>query len=114
MSLRAITPKQETIAKLNDELRRTFQGGKIMMTASVNALPDNTKANLLGAVRSFSDFNEANDPHGEHDCAMFDVDGHGCMFKIDYYDKALQYGSDDPADPNVTTRVLTIMLASDY
>jgi hypothetical protein len=46
MSLRAITPKQETIAKLNDQLRRTFQGGKIMMTASVNALPEATKANM--------------------------------------------------------------------
>jgi hypothetical protein len=36
------------------------------------------------------------------------------MFRIDYYDNGLQYGSDDPADPNVTTRALIIMLAGDY
>jgi hypothetical protein len=36
------------------------------------------------------------------------------MFKIDYYDQNMEYGSPDPADPRLTRRVLTIMLASDY
>ncbi|MEQ1708542.1 MAG: DUF3768 domain-containing protein [Terricaulis sp.] len=36
------------------------------------------------------------------------------MLEIDCYNKSLRYGSDDPADPAVTTRVLTIMLASEY
>jgi len=35
-------------------------------------------------------------------------------FKIDLYDKDLQYGSPDPADPDVTTRVMTILLPSEY
>ena len=34
-------------------------------------------------------------------------------FKIDAYDLALEFGSEDPADPSVTVRVLTIMLAQD-
>ncbi len=35
------------------------------------------------------------------------------MFKIDYYDNALQYGSPDPADSNVTRLVMTVMLSDE-
>lgn len=102
---------RSTIRSLNDELRRTFTGGKIMMTAGINALPDDAKAKVLFAVRSFSDFTEDNDPHKEHDFGSIEVNGEKCFWKIDYYDKSMEGGSEDPA---VTTRVLTIMLASEY
>ena len=36
------------------------------------------------------------------------------FFKIDYFDKALASHSPDPADPSVTERVITIMLAEEY
>jgi hypothetical protein len=36
------------------------------------------------------------------------------MFKIDYFDRTMTYGSPDAADPQQTTRVLTIMLVSEY
>ena len=36
------------------------------------------------------------------------------MFKIDYYDKSLCYLSNDPADPEQTVRVMTIMTAEEY
>ena len=34
--------------------------------------------------------------------------------KLDYFDKELKFGSENPADPSKTTRVLTIMLAEEY
>jgi len=36
------------------------------------------------------------------------------MFKIDYYDRSLHAHSPDASDADVTSRVLTIMLASEY
>lgn len=56
----------------------------------------------------------ANDPHGEHDFGMFDFDGRSVMFKIDYFNKDLNFHSPDPAEPAVTERVITLMLAEEY
>jgi hypothetical protein len=65
-------------------------------------------------VATFSDFTPENDPLGEHDFGSFTLVGRRFFWKIDYYDKQLQYGSESPADPCVTTRVLTLMLACEY
>jgi uncharacterized protein DUF3768 len=56
----------------------------------------------------------ANDPFWEHDCGLIAVAGQRVLFKIDYYDPSLCGHSVDPADPLVTRRVLTIMLAGEY
>ena len=55
-----------------------------------------------------------NDPHEEHDFGSFQADGQTIFFKIDYFDKTLMYHSPDPADPSVTERVITILLADEY
>ena len=68
----------------------------------------------VNAVRAFSDFGPNNDPYGEHDFGAFEIDGERLFFKLDYYNLTLDGGSPDPADPAVTHRVLTIMLASEY
>jgi hypothetical protein len=104
----------EGIRALNDEFRRTFHGGRIMMTSGINALPDDAKARILEKVRTFDVFTPDNDPRGEHDFGNFELSGKKVFWKIDYYDAAMQFGSEDPADPSKTSRVLTIMLASEY
>src|SRR5215468_4917268 len=104
----------EVIARLNDAFRTTFVGGKVVMTRGVAALTSAERAAVLLGVRSLSAFMEDNDPHGEHDFGAFDIEGQTYFWKIDYYDPTLEFGSDNPADPAVTTRVLTIMLASEY
>ena len=102
------------IRELNDAFRTTFAGGKVMLTAGVDALPLEVQMPVIGRVMTFSDFTPDNDPHGEHDFGSFELAGHKFFFKIDYYDPRLEFGSDDPTDPAKTTRVLTIMLATEY
>lgn len=104
------------IATLNDSLRKTFTGGKIVMTRGVAAMVADVREqnNILRAVREFDAFTNDNDPHGEHDFGAVEVDGDRYFWKIDYYDRAMEYGSENPADPSQTTRVLTIMRADEY
>ena len=84
------------------------------MTAGVDALPRDVKAMVIRRVATFDDFTSDNDPHGEHDFGSFDLAGHKFFWKIDYYDAAMEFGSEDPANPTKMTRVLTIMLANEY
>jgi Protein of unknown function (DUF3768) len=65
-------------------------------------------------VRAFAAFTEDNDPHGEHDFGIVDNGDVRCLWKIDYYDREMEFMSPDPADPAVTTRILTLMLADEY
>ncbi len=106
----------ETLAirTLNDNLRRTFSGGRVVMTQGVQAMPNEAIMRVFKAVQDFDVFTEDNDPYATHEFGMFELDGQRLMFKIDAYDQNLEYGSSNPADPSVTTRVLTILLASDY
>ena len=85
-----------------------------MITQGVEAIPIARRQHILEQVRRFDKFNESNDPHGEHDCAIVDVEGERILFKIDYYDRDVNLHSPDPSDPAVTTRILTIMLACEY
>src|ERR1700694_3304738 len=106
--------KTARIRELNDALRTTFSGGRVLMTAGVNELPDMVKANVFLKVARFDEFTIDNDPHAEHDFGAFELVGRRFFWKIDHYDAACEFGSEDPSDPEKTTRVLTIMLASEY
>ena len=105
---------KKTVAQLNDAFRTSFLGGQTLTTRGVENLPENTYKAVIEKVKTFNQFTEDNDPYGEHDLGMFKVEGESFMWKIDYYDESMQYASPDPSDPNVTKRVLTIMLSSEY
>jgi len=109
--------RSETIARLNDAARKLRWGSncRLVQTVGISALPVLTQSVIRERVATFDQFTKDNDPYGEHDFGSFDCcDGVGVYWKIDYYDRALEYGSEDPADPEKTTRVLTIMLREEY
>jgi len=106
--------RRARIAALNDQLRTTLTGGQVMMTSGVRAMGEAFVANVLAAMQAFTAFNKDNDPHGEHDFGAVEIDGSRLFFKIDYYAPDMQHGSEDPADPAQTVRVLTLMLADEY
>ena len=111
----SFTEKQTArIRLLNDILRETMMGGQVVFTQGVQSLPTDQIAAAMRKVREFKAFTKDNDPHGEHDFGTFNVHGQKLFWKIDCYDKSMQHGSDDPSDIGKTTRVLTIMLASEY
>jgi hypothetical protein len=99
------------IALLNDAFRRTFSGGKVMMTSGVDELPDCVKAEALVQVVKFSEFTVDNDPHDEHDFGSFKLVGRKFLWKIDLYEEPdVKSANGEP----VVKRVLTIMLADEY
>ena len=106
--------QSERIRALNDDLRQHLSAGIAVMTPGIAALGPEAVDRIIKTIAAFDDFCHANDPHQEHDFGSFDADGHTIFFKIDYFDKDLRYHSPDPGDPDVTKRVITIMLAEEY
>ena len=106
--------RAETIRRLNDHFRQTLKGGRALVTRGVLAHGEAFTSRAIAAVKAFDAFTPDNDPHGEHDFGAVEIAGEKVFFKIDLYDLSERAGSPDPTDPNVTVRVLTIMLAEDY
>ncbi|GAA4777353.1 DUF3768 domain-containing protein [Novosphingobium ginsenosidimutans] len=106
-------PRAEQIARLNDELRQgKSTSGTITITRGVQGITAIDAAQLASELASYKDFDPDNGP--ERDFGQLSLWGHDLLWKVDYYDKQLEYGSEDPADPTVTHRVLTVMLASEW
>jgi hypothetical protein len=111
----------ERIRDLNDAFRTqpliigpALAGNQIVVTSGVAALGSDFIDRAVSAVRRYRNFGPDNDPYGEHDFGIFELDGQTLNWKIDYYDRLLEWGSPDPADPAVTLRVLTILLVEEY
>ena len=90
----------DKIRALNDAFRTTMTGGKVFLTAGVDALPSDVKAMVIRRVATFSEFTPDNDPHQEHDFGSFTLVDRKFFWKIDTYDAAIELGSEDPADPS--------------
>jgi len=104
----------ERIRELNDQLRATGTGGKIILTQGVLAQGEETVRQVLLAMKHYTAFHPDNDPYGEHDFGAIEYQGKKYFWKIDYYDHSFTMHSPDAADPTVTCRVLTLMLAEEY
>ena len=102
------------IKTLNYHFRGSFSCGRVMLTCGINAKSQRELAEILNQVRCFNNFTTANDPYNEHDFGSFNYKGEQIYWKINYYDKNYQYCSEDPSNPNITNRVMTIMLAEEY
>lgn len=111
--------RTEAIARLNDRARLGLDPtARIVFTRASLATfcdPDSievmfVQAQLLAAFRACSFAEDS----PERDFASIEFRGHKVWLMIDCYDRNLEYGSDDPADASVTTRVVTILRPSDY
>jgi len=111
MSLHTDTDR---IRALNDELRKHLLGGGAVITAGIAELGPEAVERLVKTIAVFDNFCHANDPHEEHDFGTFRFDDVDVIFKIDYFDKSLNFHSPNAADPAVTERVITIMRADEY
>ena len=105
----------ETIKNLNDAFRRhPHLHGHLMITHGVQALGNESVQKICRLVSEFGEFTKDNDPYQEHDFGSLDFEKAKIFWKIDYYANDLMHGSENPADPSITTRVMTIMLAEEY
>ncbi|MCX5782592.1 MAG: DUF3768 domain-containing protein [Elusimicrobia bacterium] len=98
-----------SIAERNDAFRKNIlfsvdSRNKMLITQGITAsFNDKQIADIFGAVRDFNNFNQDNNPWGEHDFGSILIFGRKIFWKIDDYQ-----GED------ATDLVLTILLAEEY
>ena len=133
MSATLATEREQTarIARLNDLARKaTGVACTAVATVGFRSLPDADQSCVRELIETYDAFDEDNDPHGERDFGTIyqladsnwtterprlrDGERERVFWKFDYYDCDLQFGSEDAANPAITRRVLTIMLADEY
>jgi hypothetical protein len=101
--------RREKVVALNDQLRTTFKGGRVQMTRSVYHLDDRLRGRALSVLARYNKF----DPASEHDCGVFIFAGFAFEWRIEYRGKDGVGQSPDPADPDMTMRVLTLYVTED-
>ena len=130
-ALPAAREQTARIARLNDLARRAMGVAcTAVATVGFRSLSASDQSCVRELIETYDAFDEDNDPHGERDFGTIYQLGDGqwtterprsrddererVFWKLDYYDRDLRFGSEDAADPAVTRRMLTIMLADEY
>lgn len=125
------TEQIDAIRRLNDAARSCpGQTSIANVTIGFQSLSDADRFAALAAITRFSQFDDDNDPYGEHDFGAVYGLASGAwtqdrpedelsiaqtvFWKVDCYDNDMMFGSEAPWDETRTKRVLTIMLASEY
>lgn len=111
---RTIYHTASAIRALNDAFRKDLRGGCLLLSTGAMAHIDGTASALIHAIAAYDRFSEDNAPYGEHDFGSLAYMGQPMFWKIDYYDLDMKNGSPDPSNPDVTMRVLTVMMAWEY
>ena len=112
-----------TLSEQNDQFRNNkyllisskTDKGKYVISEGIKALPVFIKVNICSAVASYNNFNEDNDPYGEHNYGEIELFGNSIkvIWRIDYFeDETMHSGAEDPEKK--CYRLLTIMLADEY
>ncbi|MDH5727368.1 MAG: DUF3768 domain-containing protein [Gammaproteobacteria bacterium] len=96
----------ERIAKLNDQLRTTFKGGRILLSDTVMNLPPELKKMVFLGVTEYREFRQPG--YDTHDFGRFTLRGQSYYWAIQCYHPTLFEPSTDPSDPTKTRRVLLI------
>ena len=119
------------IARLNDLARQAMGVACTpVATAGFRSLPDADQSQVRELIETFDAFTDDNDPHGERDFGSIyqlrdrswtterprsqEDECERVFWKLDYYDRNLEFASEDAANPAITRRVLTITLSDEY
>lgn len=101
--------KRGRIIELNDQLRTTFKGGRVQMTPAVYNLDPQLRGRALWATTKCTRF----DDDSEHDWGVMIFAGYAFEWHIEYRSKDGTGVSHNPADPDKTSRVLTLYVVED-
>jgi Protein of unknown function (DUF3768) len=101
--------KRAKIIELNDQLRTTFKGGRVQMTPAVYNLDPQLRGRALRAMARSNKFDDT----GEHDWGVMIFAGYAFEWRIEYPAKDGAGVSPDPANPDKTSRVLTLYAVDD-
>lgn len=113
----------DAIAQQNDEFWMSFGApngipGRVVMTQGVSDLGMASRLRMHQAIVAYDGFTEDNDPDAHHDFGEITIDVDGApvriWFKLDLYDLRYETGSEQPDDPQLTRRVMTLLMPSEY